>query len=382
MSERMMRQATGARPQGPGVWWVIALVLVGLAGCSSRYKKLRRGGSAKDFVVHDMLDRDRCPQDYYCLIRSSHREKDFCYECGQSDPFLVDKNIDAVERLGRAGYGRLEGQAEVVELLSEVAMEDRSALARAQAVTSLTQIGVKLPRYGACEITDNGSELLRLMREIDQVYAGQAQRAAGQNRSCPPASRTYLASRFARIGSLRFGAADFAYNRQSLRFFYGRRAIVDEQDPGVRQAIDTALAMRTREVIRVSLIAKVDDSDAQVRQDAVRGLKLMAEASAIEAVVDRIGYETSWLVRMEAVEYLGKVGTRPAVQTLIPLLDDPNASVRHKAQEGLRRIAGTDYGTRRAAWEHWARQKDPTLTFGDDEGASKDDEAGVSLPGM
>jgi hypothetical protein len=134
-----LRGRRPGRGSGTSGWILAGLLLASLAlgpGCSSRQKKLSQGGSMTDILFYDLMGRDRTPNYYYELVRNSHREKDFCYECSAGDPYLVDKNIDAVERLGRAGYGRLEGMAEVVELFSEVITEDRSSLARAQAATS------------------------------------------------------------------------------------------------------------------------------------------------------------------------------------------------------------------------------------------------------
>ncbi len=329
-----------------------------LGACSSRYTKLSSGGSATDVLFYDMLNRDREPRYYYSLVKNSHREKDFCYECASGDPFLVDKNVDAVQRLGHASYGRLEGVAEVVELFSEVIMEDRSALARASAATSLTQIGLKLPDYPVCGIQDDGTRFLALMREVDAIYT---------RGRCDPNQRRAAIDRIRQIGDLAFTSIDFRFYRQSLKFFYGRPYLVDESDPALRQAIDTALTKRINGLIHVSLQAAVDDPVAQVRADAIRGLKTLGDADARETVALRLAYESNWLVRMEGVEYFGKIKTREGVVALIPLLDDPNASVRHKARAALSQIAGQDYGFRRANWERWAEAKDPTLSFEEDE---------------
>ena len=130
---------------------------------------------------------------------------------------------------------------------------------------------------------------------------------------------------------------------------------------------------RINGLIHVSLQAAVDDPAAQVRRDAMRGLKTLGDAAAIEVVTQRLEYESNWLVRMEAVEYLGKVGTRQGVVALIPLLEDANASVRIKAREALSQIAGEDYGVRREDWERWAEAKDPTLYFAEDDGEGDPD---------
>jgi len=196
------------------------------------------------------------------------------------------------------------------------------------------------------------------MREVDAIYA---------RGRCDPNQRRAAVDRIRQIGDLEFTSIDFRFYRQSLKFFYGRPCLVDESDPVLREAIDTALTKRINGLIHVSLQAAVDDPVAQVRTDAIRGLKTLNDAEARETVALRLQYESNWLVRMEAVEYFGKIKTRDGVVALIPLLDDPNASVRHKAREALAQIAGQDYGFRRANWERWAVAKDPSLSFDDEE---------------
>ncbi len=353
------RSAT-ARPSGRdartlALAGLLGGILVALPACSSSYKKLHEGGSATEVFFYDILGQDRSPSHYYQLIRDSHREKDFCYECTASDPYLVDKNIDAIERLGHAQFGRLEGMGEVVELMSEVIVEDRAALARSQAATTLTLIAVKLPTVASRGVPDDGRRLLQLMKDVDAWYAAGARGAR--------APKSYVVDKIRAIGDLEFKAIDFRFYRESVRFFYGRPFLVDERDPEIRGAIDPALTRRIAKLARVSLQAAVDDPSPQVRQDAIRGLKTLGDATAIPVVTERLGFETDWRVRMEALEYLGRVGTRPAVQALVPRLEDPDANVRHKARESLMRIAGADFGARRDAWEFWARQRDPTITF-------------------
>ncbi|MFV1958691.1 MAG: HEAT repeat domain-containing protein [Planctomycetota bacterium] len=376
-----MPRGAGSRALGtltsrlpPAIGLGLGLLLAVLPACSGRMKKLSTSGSIADTLFYDILDRDRAPRYYYSLVRSSHRERDFCYTCREDDPYLVDKNIDAVQRLGHANFGRLEGVAEVVELFSEVIMEDCAALARASAATSLTEIGLKLPRYDVRQIRDDGKKLLALMQRVDGIYD-----RTKKSGSCSPGDRQAVIQALREIGDLQFSSIDFRFYRQSLRFFYGRAYLVDEEDPVVREAIDTALTKRIVDLIRVSLQAAVDDPVADVRSSALTGLKIHGDSSAADTVTQRMEYETNWLVRMDAVEYLGRVGGRQAVRTLVPMLDDPNASVRHKVRQSLVRIAGEDMGFRRRAWEQWARAKDPTIEFGS--AKEGDEDAEDAFPG-
>jgi len=327
-----------------------------LAGCAD-YKKLSRGGSMVDVMVYDVLGQDRPPADYFQYVRDSHMSGDFCYACG-NDNFLVDKNIDAVQRLGDASFGRLEGEAQVLELFTEVLLEDCSALARSSAATSITKIGLKLPEYPYTPVPDDGSRLLAMVQELDRMHGADCRlRVVG------PASVRRKLELVTQIGNLEF--KQYLNTRNAIKPFYDRPYLVDETAPLLRQAIDTALVKRMQALISQSLQSAVDDRDPGVRADALRALKTLGDRRAAPVVVSRMQVETQWLVKIEGIEYLGKVGTREGVVTLVKLLGDPNASVRSKARLGLVRIAGRDFGERPDAWEYWARQVDPSIEFGD-----------------
>ena len=360
-------QETGAL-RAAGLALAVCVLAGGLGACAD-YKKLSRGGSFSDVVVHDILGQDRPPSDYYKFIRDSHRKGDFCYACGD-DAFLVDKNIDAVQRLGDAEFGRLEGEAEVLELFTEVLLEDCSALARASAANSITKIGVKLPGYRYTPIPDDGSQLLSMVKELDGMHTPD-----GRLRACGPGANQRVAMLVTRIGNLRFD--QYLNTRNAIKPFYDRKYLVDQTDPALRSAIDTALVKRMRDLVHASLSSAVDDRASTVRIEALKGLKTLGDASAADIVVDRLAVETQWLVTCEGMEYFGKVGTRQGVVVLVQHLDDPNATVRFKARTALVRIAGRDYGARPEAWKFWARQKDPTLDFGDEDGAAEDEAAAL-----
>ncbi len=362
-------QGTG-RLRAAGAVLAVCALLVGLGACSD-YKKLSHGGSFTDVVIHDILGQDRPPQDYYQYVRDSHKSGDFCYACGD-DAFLVDKNIDAVQRLGNAEFGRLEGEAQVLELFTEVLLEDCSALARSSAANSITKIGLKLPAYCYTPVPDDGSRLLCMLRELDCMHD-----ANGRRRACGTGASRRVATLITQIGNLSFDR--YLNTRNAIKPFYDRKYLVDETAPAVRSAIDTALVKRMRALIHEALASAVDDREASVRIDALKGLKTLGDRAAADVVNDRLAVETQWLVKSEAIEYFGRVGTRQGVVSLVGLLDDPNASVRFKARTSLVRIAGKDYGARRKAWTYWARQVDPAIDFGDEDADAEGDKTG--LPG-
>ena len=363
-------QKTGTL-RAAGLGLALCVLGVGSAGCAD-YKKLSRGGSFSDVVMHDILGQDRPPSDYYQFIRDSHKSGDFCYACGD-DNFLVDKNIDAVQRLGDAQFGRLEGEAQVLELFTEVLLEDCSALARASAANSITKIGVKLPAYSYCPVPDDGSRLLRLMRELDGMHDAQGRRLV-----CGSGGNQRVAQLITQIGNLRFD--QYLNTRNAIKLFYDRKYLVDETDPALRSAIDTALVKRLRALIHAALSSAVDDREPSVRIEAIKGLKTLGDVEAAEIVNDRLAVETQWLVKSEAIEYFGKVGTRRGVVSLIGLLNDSNATVRFKARTALVQIARKDYGQRPETWKHWARQVDPGIEFGDEEAEGESEAAALFGP--
>jgi HEAT repeat protein len=165
-----------------------------------------------------------------------------------------------------------------------------------------------------------------------------------------------------RIGDLAF--PDYLTTKNAVKPFYSRAYLVRATEPALRQAIQAAVEKRLHALTRKGLRAAVEDPVAEVRVDAVRGLKTLGDREAVEVVAGRLEFESDWIVRLEIAEYLGKVGTRTGVKTLLPLLDDPDANVRRKARQALTRIAGRDLGWRRAAWADWARSKDPGIDLG------------------
>lgn len=324
-----------------------------LAGCSSSQKKLSSGGSVTDVLVYDILKKDRNPDYYYELVRDSHDKEKFCYRCSD-DIFLVDKSVDAVQKLGGARVARLEGQAQVVALLTDVLLEDPSALAQANAANSMTRIGLKLPQYRSRGLEERGDYFLSLLKELDAIYG-----PGGLMCSNPAAARARVVTILDTIGN--FEMATLMLAKDTLKPFYTRDFLIDSKDPQIRQANDTALVKRMGEVIRLALRAAVDADMPYVREEAIRGLKTLGDLSGEDAVLARLQIESNWRVRSEAVEYLGRSGSMNAVEALLPTIEDADPSLRLKAREALTRIAGQDLGFRRRTWDRWAQARFPEL---------------------
>jgi len=324
---------------------------VGFAACGST-KKLSNGG-AMDTVMYDWFKSDRNPNYYYTLVRDSHDDEQFSYR-RSSDPFIVDKNVDAVQRLGQANFARLGGEAQVVALLTDVVLEDPAALAQANAANSLTRIGLKLPQYRSRGREERGDYFLSLLKEMDRMNAPAA---AG----CSPATpdRTRMIQILNTIGDMEM--ATLQLSQDSLKPFYTRNYLIDATDTGIREASDTALVKRMGELIRVALRATVDAEVPYVREEAIRGLKTLNDLGAEDAVLARLDIESNWRVRSEAVEYLGRCASADSVEALLPILNDGDPTLRVKSRQSLTRIAGRDLGIREKAWERWAFARYPVL---------------------
>ena len=321
----------------------LLLAAVAGAGCS---RKLSTGGSAMDVFFYDICGMDRGTSYYYETLRAAHDKQTFVYRYGD-DTYLVDKCVDAITRLGMAPYSRLEGQAQVVLLLSDVAVEDPSSLARASAATSLTNLATRTPAPPGTPVQDRGDRLLAIMRELDSLHDKQT----GARRNDCPAVRQRVIALVDELGRLEFRAGDVLTTKNALKYFPTSEFVVRDTDPAMRETFDRAMVRRMQSVIRETLNRAMLDPNHNVRADAVRGLKILKHAGALDDAIERLEVETQSRVRAEIVEYLGAVGGPKATEQLVNLVEDSDGSVRYKARQSLARIAGQDLGPDRKAWE-------------------------------
>ncbi len=347
---------------GPTALLACAVVL---SACSASREKLSDSNNVGDVLFYEILRQDRSPTYYYGLVRDSHTEK-FGY-IRSDDPYIVDKNVNAIQKLGQAEYARLEGQAQVVALLAEILVDDPAALAQANAANSLTRIGLKIPQYRSRGLEERGDRFLALLQEMDRIHHDGA-----CGRTTLAASRGRVIQILNEIGQ--FEMATLTLARDAMKPFYTRNYLIDAADPGIRQAADGALTRRMGEVIRLALRSGVDADVPYVREESVRGLKTLGDRSGEDAVLSRLSVETNWRVRSEIAEYLGRSGSMEAVEALLPMLRDPDPSIVHKARQSLTRIAGRNLGIRSATWKRWAHQRFPELARREKEAEELDDD--------
>jgi len=334
----------------------VALVLLlplSVAACARAKKLSGEDTSLFEDFRYGVLGLDRDAESYYRIVRASHEQQRFDYRVTH-DKFLVDKSVDAVQRLGKLTYDRLEGQAQVMSLLAEVALEDPSALAQANAANSLTRLAVRLPAVTERGIPERGDRFLALLRELDASYG-----PGGEPRGDVASTTRRALQIVAEMGRFRMPTLGLA--QDALKPFYTRAYLVSARDPTLRSAADRALVARMHDLARLALRGAVEAETNYVREEAVRGLKTLKDRAAEELILRRLVLEPDARVRAEIVEYLGLGESAAGVAALLPLLEDADPTLRYKARQSLTRLAGRDLGFRRATWTRWAVARHPEL---------------------
>jgi hypothetical protein len=331
----------------------VGLALAATPGVAACSKKLSSGGGAMDTVFYDLLGMDRGTSYYYDVVQNAHDRKTFCYRC-TDDPYLADKCVDAIVRLGDAAYVRLEGEVQVILLLSDVLSEDPSALAKNVAAGSLTRLALKLPDLPGPVVPERGDRYLRLIQELDGLHdhPRSARRLVDTE-----ATKRRVAQIVEEIGNFQF--PNPVLEKDGLRIFPSRLYITEETDPTLREVFDRAMVRRSRSLVVASLEGAVLDAVPHVRQAAVQGLKTLRAEKALDAVAERVPEESHPWVRAEIAEYFGAIGGPKAAAALVPMVDDADGSVRHKARLALTRIAGQDLGGERRSWQAWLDRRFP-----------------------
>jgi hypothetical protein len=307
-------------------------------------------------LVYDVLGMDRGTAYYFDVVQNSHDRRNFEYKF-TGDPYVADKCVDAIIHLGDARYNRLEGEVQVVLLLSDVLAEDLSALARNVSAASLTRLALKLPAADAPKIPDRGDRFLSLLKDqLDPLYDETLTR----RRDDSPGTRERVRAIVEEIGRLELPSP--VLEKDALRWFPARPYVAGETDPVLREAFDLAMVRRSRSLILASLEGAVLDATPHVRQAAVQGLKTLGHAEAVPALAERVPDESHPWVRAEIAEFFGAMGGPEAAAALLPMLDDADGSVRFKARSALTRIAGQDLGGERKAWSSWVESRFPAST--------------------
>lgn len=131
---------------------------------------------------------------------------------------------------------------------------------------------------------------------------------------------------------------------------------IDDDDPGVRAAATRGIANHGSPDQASAIIARLSDSDAQVRREAARGLQRLHNPAAIDPLIAMLDEqnESEADVRAEAAEALGQYPDPRVLAKLIAALDDPQLAVNRSTVSALRTLTGQDFGPDRGAWVRWA----------------------------
>ncbi len=333
---------------------MLGMLLAAAAGGCTRAKKLSsEDTSLFEDLRHGVLGIDRDADEYYQIVRQSRDSRGSGYRL-TTDKFLIDKTVDAVQRLGKLSYERRESQAQVMDLLADVVASDPSALARTNAANSLTRLGARLPAVDVARQADGGQGMRGLVRTLDGLF-----QTGGLAARDPAAARTRAVQMVDQLGRMDLPTAALA--REALRPLYTRGYLVNTNDAALRQATQRALDVRMRDVARLALREVVESDTAYLREEAVRGLKTLGDTGAQPVILRRLAREHETRVRAEIIEYLGTVPSSASVAALIPFLEDPDPTLKLKARQSMTRIAGRDLGFRRVTWTRWALARYPEL---------------------
>lgn len=138
-------------------------------------------------------------------------------------------------------------------------------------------------------------------------------------------------------------------------------ADVDHRDPVLRANAIEALARIDALGQGEPLHRGLADEDGGVRcallAAAVEIFPLEAEALATAALGD-----PDWRPRMQAVDSLGQIQTKSAVDALIGALGDARPAVAERAVQRLQELTGAKH-SRREAWEQWWRENRESFAF-------------------
>lgn len=315
------------------------LLALTMVGCARAKKLSSEDTSLFEDLQHGVLGIDRNAEEYYQIVRATRASG---YPV-TTDKFLIDKNVDAVQRLGKLTYERRESQAQVMDLLADVLADDPSALARTNAANSLTRLAARLPATEVRRRSAGAAELRGLVRSLDAQSAGGGR----------------AVSLVDQLGTLELPTAGLA--REALRPLYTRRFLLETNDAALRQAVQRALDVRMRDVARHALREAIASDTAYLREEAVRGLKTLRDTGAQPAVLRQLAREHEVRVQAEIIEYLGTIPSSASVAALLPLLENPDPTLKLKARQAMTRIAGRDLGFRRVTWTRWALARYPDL---------------------
>ncbi|MCO4761978.1 MAG: HEAT repeat domain-containing protein [Myxococcales bacterium] len=141
------------------------------------------------------------------------------------------------------------------------------------------------------------------------------------------------------------------YNADVRSLMFG---LLEHKNPEIRRFIvEQFWRLRDPKTFRVLRVVAAQDSDRQVRIDAVRAVAGVGDPAGPE-LLERMVADTDSLVRLEVVEQLSRVGNwRTAVNAMATLLADPNDEIFRATLAALQRMTFSRKRRRAASWRGW-----------------------------
>jgi hypothetical protein len=312
--------------------------------------------------IDSLLGGSSLPGKHLAAIRDVHEAKSWRFLPDAEDPLETTRN--AVRALATCDYASWDEAAVVVDILSSMADEHSSSLARAEALDTLARIGawtIAAAVPPTQQVTDaemiEGLKTLKAAvdkTDTDAAFNFQVETAVSMLASYPfdrvdlppggsdnrAAARAWTTQLRTARGALR------SINSRSLEGFRG--------DPAVKDALDRAHVGLSATVIRLTLTkAALGDPTDTTRITAVRHLAVLAPAGSADAVKRVALHDAQASVRREAAKALASYPPAVAVPALVEALGDEMPEVRGGAAWSLETLSGESFGDDRAAWVRW-----------------------------
>jgi len=141
--------------------------------------------------------------------------------------------------------------------------------------------------------------------------------------------------------------------------------LADEGNPASRIAVARAVAdmMAGREAFVDPLLAMLDDDDPAVRQAAAGALGTYTDQAVLARLAQRAADpDASEPTRLTAIEALSRRIEAESIETLIGLLESPQPTIRTAAANALQQLTGMrQFGADSLRWRYWwqANQSKP-----------------------
>ena len=312
--------------------------------------------------IERLLGASSLPGRHLAAIRDVHDRKSWTFRPDAENPLEVTR--EAVRALRAADYATWAEAALVVQVLSSMADEHPSALVRAEALDSLTQMApwtfdAEVPA-GRTATDAEVIEALKTLKEArgkddsDPHLSFQVASAVGTLAVFPFDAGEVVPQDADEATAARDASARLRTARGVLLALTGSTLEGFHADPDVRTALDRAYVSVSASVIRLTLAkAALADATDATRTAAVRNLAVVKPPSGASLLVRVLRGDRVASVRREAALSLARWPAEEGVPSLVDALADDMPEVRGAAARSLSEVTGQSFGDDRAAWTRW-----------------------------